>query len=89
MAAAVSRRTAGGAVLGAEEALTPEAALALFLADPQDLARRRTIAPGAPADLCLLDRPWRAARGVLSADLVGATLIGGRIVHDRIHQPQP
>ena len=86
MAAAVSRRTPDGALLGEADALTPEEARDLFLADPVDLARARAIDPGAPADLCLLDRPWRAARKTLGADLVRATFIGGRIVHHRIHQ---
>jgi predicted amidohydrolase YtcJ len=84
MAAAVSRRTHAGEALGAAEALTPEAALELFLADPFDLGRTRHVEPGAPADLCLLSQPWRTAREALSADLVRTTLIGGRIVHDRV-----
>jgi predicted amidohydrolase YtcJ len=84
MAAAVSRRTRAGAPLGAAEALGPEQALELFLADPCDLGRVRRIAVGAPADLCLLARPWRAAREDLTADLVRMTLVGGRVVHDRV-----
>jgi predicted amidohydrolase YtcJ len=87
MAAAVSRRTAGGATIGAGEALDPEAALALYLADPTDFTRQRAIAVGAAADLCLLDRPWHAARTQLSSAQVAATLIDGRVVHQRIDQP--
>ena len=86
MAAAVSRRSAGGSFLGETEALGPEAALALFLADPADLACSRAIAVGAPADLCLLTQPWARARSQLNAQLVRSTLIGGRIVYDRINQ---
>jgi predicted amidohydrolase YtcJ len=86
MAAAVSRRTASGLVLGAQEMLTPEEALDLFLADPVDMRRTRIIAPGEVADLCLLDRSWAAARSNLSADLVRATIIGGRILHQRVDQ---
>jgi predicted amidohydrolase YtcJ len=86
MAAAVARRTRGGLVLGAEEALTPEQAVGLWLADPLDLTRQRGITPGAPADLCLLDRDWAAARTRLSAADVRLTLIDGRVVHDRIDQ---
>lgn len=81
MAAAVSRRTASGTLIGAAEALDPEQALALFLADPLDLGRQRRIEPGAPADFCLLAKPWAVARHALSADLVRATIIAGRIVH--------
>ncbi|MGN6357825.1 MAG: amidohydrolase family protein [Novosphingobium sp.] len=86
MAAAVERRTPSGTVMAAGEALTPEEALALYLADPADLARRREIAVGAPADLCLLDRPWAQVRSALSAQRVRATWISGRFVHDRIDQ---
>ncbi len=81
MAAAVSRRTAAGCILGEAEALTPEQALALFLADPLDLPRQRNVAPGAAADLCLLSEPWAIARENLRAGLVRATVIAGRIVH--------
>jgi predicted amidohydrolase YtcJ len=63
MQAAVTRRTERGAVLGAEESLSPEQALDLFLL-PADLSRRepRRVAVGAAADLCLLSQPWRIAR---------------------------
>jgi predicted amidohydrolase YtcJ len=86
MAAAVSRRTTGGQVIGAGEALTPEEALDLFLADPADLGRRRTIAVGMPADLCLLSVSWPVARARLSAEWVRATLIDGRLVHHRVDE---
>jgi predicted amidohydrolase YtcJ len=86
MAAAVSRRTPSGVTIEPSEALTPEEALALYLADPQDLTRQRAIVPGAPADLCLLDRPWAEAREILSAECVAATWISGRLVHDAIGQ---
>jgi predicted amidohydrolase YtcJ len=86
MRAAMSRQTREGVVMGGQEALTPEAALALFLADAEDLPIERRIAPGAPADLCLLDRPWNQARDRLLADNVRATLVGGAIIHDRVDQ---
>ena len=80
--AAVERRTGSGASLGADEALSPEEALALFTspAEAPGTAPRR-VAPGAPADLCLLDRPWREARHQLSSALVRATLCDGKLVH--------
>ena len=87
MAAAVSRQTRDGAVIGAGEAFTPEQALELYLAAPGDLTRQRRIAVGEPADLCLLDRPWAQAREALSSDCVRATIIAGRLVHDGIDQP--
>lgn len=80
MAAAASRRTAGGPVLGLAEALSPEQALALFLADPVDLARTRKVEPRAVADLCLLDQDWPALRTDLAAARVTATIIRGRVV---------
>jgi predicted amidohydrolase YtcJ len=88
MRAAVSRRTEGGETIGADEALTPEQALGLYLADPLNLARERRTEPGAVADLCLLDRPWAEARLRLEAGDVRMTMIGGSIVHDRIDQPE-
>jgi len=81
MAAAVSRRTCTGQIIGAGEALTPEDALALYLADPLDLTRQRRIAPGEPADLCLLSQPWSAAREALSSSPVRATFVSGKLVH--------
>jgi predicted amidohydrolase YtcJ len=83
MAAAVSRQTANGAAIGECEALTPEHALDLFLRDPKALNRRRHIAIGAPADLCLLDRSWNRARSALSSAHVRATFIDGRTIFDR------
>lgn len=86
MRAAVARQTASGAIIGPDEASTPEEALALYLADPQDLTIERRITVGAPADLCLLDRPWAQARDRLLARDVRLTLIGGSIVHDGVDQ---
>lgn len=81
MQAAVDRRTEAGAVLGADEGVTPEAALALYTApasEPGGPPRR--VAPGQPADLCLLAVPWVEARGRLTADYVAATLVDGAVV---------
>jgi predicted amidohydrolase YtcJ len=78
MAAAVSRP----AGFGEGEGLTPEEALALFTGTscaPGAGARR--IAPGEPADLCLLDRPWSAARRELASVEVRLTLVGGQQVY--------
>lgn len=86
MAAAISRRTSSGEVIGACEAMSPEQALALFTADPVDLGRQRLLEVGAAADLCLLAAPWAKIRTALSACDVRTTFIDGRIVHDRIDQ---
>lgn len=86
MAAAVARRTASGTTIEAAEALTAGAALELFLADPLDLTRQRTLTPGCAADLCLLDRPWTQASDDFAGVQVAATWISGRLVHDTVDQ---
>ncbi|MDQ1479855.1 MAG: hypothetical protein QOI44_716 [Actinomycetota bacterium] len=73
MRAAVDRRTAGGAVLGPEERLSPEQALDLFSTSP-------AIRPGGRADLVVLTVPFRAALLELDARNVVATVVAGRVV---------
>lgn len=81
MSAAATRRTARGAVLGPGEALSPERALRLFTTPPDSPGGApRPIAPGAPADLCLLRLPWREARASLCASLVRATWCSGKLL---------
>ncbi|MCI4592040.1 amidohydrolase family protein [Sphingobium sp. BYY-5] len=84
MRAAVSRQTASGIYVGEDEALTPEDARDLFLADPMELDRIRRITKGAPADLCLLDRNWAQARARLDANDVRTTIIAGSVVYNRV-----
>lgn len=79
MRAAVSRQTQAGHVIGADEALSPEEALALHLGG--------AIAVGASADLCLLSLPWQAARSRLDSADVRLVLAAGRIIHQRIDEP--
>lgn len=79
MAAAITRRTAGGHTLGPEERLTPYAALALYLApleSPGEPPRR--VAPGIEADLVLLHVPLREALGGPSAGNVAVTFRAGQ-----------
>lgn len=79
IAAAVDRRTDGGQVLGGDEAMPAAGALALFLTAPDDPGGTlRRVTPGAPADLCLLDRPLAAALADPSSDHVRATWIAGQ-----------
>ena len=81
MQAAVDRRTQHGEVLGPQEGLTPEEALALFTGpahDPGGPARR--VVAGMRADLCLLTVPWVEARRRLTADYVAATVVAGALV---------
>lgn len=80
MQAAVTRTSSSGAILGADERLTPEAALQLYLAPLDDpTAAPRQIHIGAPADLCLLDRPWAIARADLAAVQIRATFCAGHL----------
>jgi predicted amidohydrolase YtcJ len=84
MRAAVQRRTASGCSFGPSERISPEQALALFLSPlgaPGSAPRR--VVPGASADLCLLDRPWCAARSELTSECTAATLAEGRLVFAR------
>jgi predicted amidohydrolase YtcJ len=84
MRAAVDRNTEAGFALGPDEGLSPERALALFTSPasaPGDPPR--PIAVRAPADLCLLDRPWSAARSELSSTLVTAAIRDGSIIWQR------
>jgi predicted amidohydrolase YtcJ len=83
MRAAVTRQTADGAVLGPEEALTPEQALALFTGEPERPAVPRVIDVGAAADLVLLDRPWQRVRSALSRDRVRMTVLDGSVTWER------
>lgn len=85
--AAVLRSTSTGTPFTPTEALSPEAALALYLADPLDLARQRRIAVGETADLCLLDKSWNLARTRLDNADVRATIASGQLVYQRIDKP--
>ncbi|MCF8534484.1 MAG: amidohydrolase family protein [Reyranella sp.] len=81
MQAAVERRTRSGALIGADERLSAEAALALYAGAPESPGGGcRRLAPGGEADLCLLDRPWAIARNGLGDVTVKLTLKAGRTV---------
>ena len=79
IAAAVTRRSVGGRVLGAGEALDPVRALGLYLdeAAAPGVAPRR-VETGAVADLCLLSVPLAQVLARPVEAQVRATLIGGR-----------
>lgn len=80
MRAAVERRTPSGCLLGDRERIGPERALALFTSPPgAPGAAPRRVAVGAPADLCLLARPWSEARSRLDAGDVSATFCNGAL----------
>ncbi len=77
MAAAVARTTAAGRVLGADERLTPEQALSLFLGAADAPALPRAVSLGATADLCLLSCGWAEARKTLDGANVAAAIVSG------------
>ncbi|MGW0181143.1 amidohydrolase family protein [Nocardia sp. NPDC003345] len=81
IAAAVTRREPGGTVIGATETLRPRHALGRYLTSPHDPGgAERIVAPGAPADLVLLDRPIAAMLRHPVAEAVRATFVGGHPV---------
>ena len=82
MRAAVDRRTRAGAVVGADERVTPARALGLFLSDPATPGGPpRLIGEGGPGDLVLLDCTVDQALADLDAGHVVATVAAGRVVH--------
>jgi predicted amidohydrolase YtcJ len=83
MRAATRRRARrSGRPVAAHERIDARAALGLFLGRPDAPAVDRRIEPGASADLCLLDRPFRAALDSLSSDVVVVTLARGEVIAD-------
>ena len=81
MKAAIDRTTLQGSVLGANESATPEQALSWCSGHAGTPWSSRSITPGAPADLILLDEPpLNAAK--LGRTTVAATWIEGRLVHE-------
>ncbi|MGM7668358.1 amidohydrolase family protein [Microbacterium sp. A93] len=76
MQAAVDRRTPGGSVIAAEQALTPEEAIDLFSpAGAHSDAPHPTVQIG-DSSLVVLDRPWHVARSALGSTTVTAVLSG-------------
>jgi predicted amidohydrolase YtcJ len=78
IAAATTRRTPSGYVLGHNERVSATEALRLFLAAPDDLSRIRTIAPCQPSDICVLSVPLAEALTHPAMATVRATIAEGR-----------
>ncbi|OBK32372.1 amidohydrolase [Mycobacterium sp. 1245111.1] len=79
MRAAVLRTTPSGVVLGASERVPARTALTMFLGHPDHPIQPRRIAPGEPADLCVLSVTPETVLAELDAGMVAATVIGGRL----------
>jgi predicted amidohydrolase YtcJ len=88
IAAAITRRTPTGRILGADERLDARRALDLFLGPPgAPGGPPRRIAPGTPADLCLLAVPLEDALRAPAASLVAATIRAGYLTTPMSAQP--
>lgn len=79
--AAVHRRTPSGAVLGGSECISARTALTMFFGRPDEPNRPRAIAPGEPADLCVLSVTPETVFAELDTGLVVATVISGEIAY--------
>ncbi len=80
MQSAVDRRTSGGRLINAQEALSPEEAFAMFTKDGlHGRAKAPVLGLGDVADLCVIDRPWRQARKDLATVRAKATIHSGVI----------
>lgn len=79
--AAMRRCTPTGAVIGQAEAISGSAALGLFTCDPlRPGAEPVELAPGSPADLCVLHLPLRDALDDPGVENVRATLRRGALI---------
>ena len=82
IAAASTRRTRSGHVLGESEKVSPLTALNWYLADPlAPGGPPRNLRVGAVADLCLLDVSLAQALSAPDARHVRMTWVNGRLVH--------
>jgi predicted amidohydrolase YtcJ len=87
MASAITRTTVQGTALGADERLTPDEALAMYLTGGAFVLNRQAaigrIAPGTMADLVVLDAdPRTLPPDALMNVEPRATMLGGEWVHD-------
>ncbi len=89
VSAAMRRRTPEGELLGADEAVDLPTALGLYLGHADLPARSRELAPGSPADLCVLNVSWRDLADTLDTldavdePPVEATVITGNVAFHR------
>ncbi|WP_099037690.1 amidohydrolase family protein [Mycobacterium neglectum] len=81
MCAAVSRTTAGGTVLGADECVPARDALGMFFGSADAPAVQRRIAPGQPGDLCILGAGPAEVLGELDSGMVATTIVAGQVIY--------
>jgi predicted amidohydrolase YtcJ len=83
MRAAVNRMTHGGTVLGPDERIPADQALAMFFGTFDQPTRPRTVASGELADLCVLRASPDAVLAELDSEMVDATVVAGEVVWTR------
>ncbi|MCP9272360.1 amidohydrolase family protein [Mycolicibacterium arenosum] len=83
MRAAVRRRTATGAVLGADEGVPARTALTGFFGSPEDPRTPRSVSAGEIANLCVLAGSPEDVLHELDAEMVAVTVVEGRVVYER------
>ncbi len=84
IAAAASRKTESGRVVGADERVDPRTTLAGYLSRAEDPGGAvRTVRPGEPADLCLLALPLADALEAPSAANVVLVARASRVIGDQ------
>ena len=82
--AAVTRSTSTGKLIGENEKLTPEQALALFTSHSNTPGgEQRKLAIGEVADLCLMKHHWQKTRICLNSADVRLTLRDGYIIYQQ------
>lgn len=83
MRAAVHRITPAGAVLGPDEKVSAREALTMFLGGAGRPVTPRTVAPGQPGDLCVLNAPPAQVLDELDSQIVAATIVAGTVVFEK------
>lgn len=83
MRAAVTRTAPSGTVLGPQECIDARTALTLFFGTPEHPTLARSVAPGEPADLCVLEGGPDDVLRDLDAGRVAATVVEGRVGYGR------
>lgn len=78
--AASTRQAPSGRTLGPQERISRGSALSLFFGRANHPTTLRTVSPGQPADLIILDEWYKN----LGAPAVLATIIGGKVIHERL-----
>ena len=81
MRAAVRRTTGRGAVLGADECVSPREALTMFFGAADAPVAHRRIEPGQLGDLCILAAAPAEVLSELDSSMVRATIVAGNVVH--------